>query len=415
MIKNIDDCENYFHSNNCAKLEESYRRNSTDESGSVNIKFENITESFLNKYIRYSERLINSSKQIENNNEESSMKRKVYSADDTVNTNETVLSKSSKKSFLYSPFNLVKSQKSENQESFSNQTEKSDDFKKSLLSEKFKLEKKEDKHLRYTLPRKKNVKKIFEEFIVLGIENTGLEYIDDLEELLMTPKIIYNFPNKLNENELKFNIKFLKNFCFNEGVKVTRNEISTDTEFDLVVLERNFFSKPKSYFCLVQQISPEDIQKYFIFGIRFEDFYVVPCSGLRNQSRSNSHIVDKSERNYKKSSSNSCSLSIINDTELLSLKKTNYVKIFTYEKTYLFISTEPVCELFEQILQSILNIKKLNFLNNFSDFSSIFVSKLREHFTTENSEKVNLYYSKGLFKFNILAWCANKRNTYILL
>ncbi len=56
---------------------------------------------------------------------------------------------------------------------------------------------------KFTLPKRKKLKKIFEEFITIGIEDDGLEYITDIDELCLTPKIIYNFPNKLNENELK--------------------------------------------------------------------------------------------------------------------------------------------------------------------------------------------------------------------
>lgn len=56
---------------------------------------------------------------------------------------------------------------------------------------------------RFSLPKRKKIKKIFEEFLVIGIENQGLEYIFDIDELHLTPKIIYNYPNKLGENELK--------------------------------------------------------------------------------------------------------------------------------------------------------------------------------------------------------------------
>jgi hypothetical protein len=54
-----------------------------------------------------------------------------------------------------------------------------------------------------TLPRRKKTRHIFEELLVIGIEGTGLEYIDDLDEMLLSPKIIYNYPNCLEENELK--------------------------------------------------------------------------------------------------------------------------------------------------------------------------------------------------------------------
>jgi hypothetical protein len=140
---------------------------------------------------------------------------------------------------------------------------------------------------------------------------------------------------------------------------VTRTEVSSDEEYDMVVLERNFFSKPSSYFCLVQQISPDDIQKYFLLGIKFEDFYVTPC--LKGSSNDSLNKIDKK----------------------------NYVNVFTYEKTYLFISNDPLCKLFESIFVSILNVKKLNFLHNMSDFSCIFRKDNYKQFTIENSEKVN--------------------------
>lgn len=55
----------------------------------------------------------------------------------------------------------------------------------------------------HSLPKRKKAKRIFEEFLTIGIENTGLEYIDDLQEMDLTPKITYNYPNKLSEKELK--------------------------------------------------------------------------------------------------------------------------------------------------------------------------------------------------------------------
>jgi hypothetical protein len=129
----------------------------------------------------------------------------------------------------------------------------------------------------------------------------------------------------------------------------------------MAVLEKNYFSKPKSYFCLVQQVSPEDIQKYFIFGIKFEDFYVTPLKVSKNN--------DMDDRPYNK----------------------NYVNIFSYEKTYLFISYEPLCKLFDQIIQTILNVKKLNYLHNMTDFSCIFIKNKYKQFIDENNEKVNFY------------------------
>jgi hypothetical protein len=56
---------------------------------------------------------------------------------------------------------------------------------------------------RFNLPRRTDSEKIFEEFLVIGIESQGLEYIFDRKDLLLNPKIIYSYPNKLGENELK--------------------------------------------------------------------------------------------------------------------------------------------------------------------------------------------------------------------
>jgi len=38
---------------------------------------------------------------------------------------------------------------------------------------------------------------------VIGIENKGLEYIFDMDEMMLTPKILYNYPKELNEYELE--------------------------------------------------------------------------------------------------------------------------------------------------------------------------------------------------------------------
>jgi hypothetical protein len=120
------------------------------------------------------------------------------------------------------------------------------------------------------------------------------------------------------------------------------------------VLEKNFFSKPSSTFCLVQQVTPEDIQKYFIIGIKFEDFYITPVK------------IWNDDMNQRK----------------------NYINVFTYEKTYLFICQQPLCKLFDSILQSMLNIKKLNFLQNMYHFSYCFIPENKTTFETENNEKI---------------------------
>ncbi len=70
------------------------------------------------------------------------------------------------------------------------------------------------------------------------------------------------------------NVKFIANFCFNEGVKVRRYEIDNNHDYEQIMFDSNFFSRPKRTFCLLQQVSPEDIQKYLVFGIIFEDFII---------------------------------------------------------------------------------------------------------------------------------------------
>lgn len=85
-----------------------------------------------------------------------------------------------------------------------------------------------------------------------------------------------NSKNKILQINIKFsNIKFLKNFCFKDGVKVKRITINSEEEFEQRILGINFFSEENlQTFCLVQQISLDDITKYFIFGVKFNDFYV---------------------------------------------------------------------------------------------------------------------------------------------
>ena len=45
--------------------------------------------------------------------------------------------------------------------------------------------------------------------------------------------------------------------------------------------------------------------------------------------------------------------------------------VFIYEKTYVFISVEPLCKLFEKIFTFIENYKKLNFYQQLEEYSSL--------------------------------------------
>lgn len=83
-------------------------------------------------------------------------------------------------------------------------------------------------------------------------------------------------------------------------------------------------------------------------------------------------------------------------------RKSNLVNIFIYEKTYLFISLDPACNLIEKIFNCLLGVKKLNFLFNMTDFASVFIQENYHHFISENNEKVNFIKILFIFKGNSL-------------
>lgn len=140
----------------------------------------------------------------------------------------------------------------------------------------------------------------------------------------------------------------MKTFCFKDAVKIEQYIINNEEDYNEKILERNIFSKYNSTFCLLQQISADNTNQYFIFGIKFDDIY----------------IALPEEENEKR------------------------IKIFIYEKTYLFISNETLCTLFKNIFQFILNYKKLNFYQNLSDFDSLMDSSIISNFTEKNNESV---------------------------
>ena len=140
----------------------------------------------------------------------------------------------------------------------------------------------------------------------------------------------------------------MKTFCFKDAVKIEQYIINNEEDYNEKILERNIFSKYNSTFCLLQQISADNTNQYFIFGIKFDDIYI-PLPEEENEKR---------------------------------------IKIFIYEKTYLFISNETLCTLFKNIFQFILNYKKLNFYQNLSDFDSLMDSSIISNFTEKNNESV---------------------------
>ena len=145
----------------------------------------------------------------------------------------------------------------------------------------------------------------------------------------------------------------MKNFCFKDAVKVEQYLINNEEDFNAKVLERNFFSNFNSTFCLLQQIAIDNDQKYFIFGIKFDDIYIpVP-----------------EEENIHED-----------------------IKVFIYEKTYLFISNEPLCKLFEKIFFFIIHYKKLIFCNNLLDYNSLTNYETISKFNNLNQESVSNIY-----------------------
>jgi hypothetical protein len=143
---------------------------------------------------------------------------------------------------------------------------------------------------------------------------------------------------------------YLKNFCFKDAVKVEQYIIKDEEDFDDLILERNLFSNFNSTFCLLQQITIDNDQKYFIFGIKFDDIYIpIP-----------------EEENLEEN-----------------------IKVFIYEKTYLFISNEPLCKLFEKIFYFIIHYKKLIFCNNLLDYNSLTNHETISKFNSLNEESVS--------------------------
>ena len=123
--------------------------------------------------------------------------------------------------------------------------------------------------------------------------------------------------------------------------------IKNDEEYNEKILEPNIFADKLSTFSLLTQISIDDNKKYFIFGIKFKDVYVPN-------------------------------------------KQINEAKnIFIYEKTYLFIATQPLCSFFEKIFNLVLKHKKLIFFQNLPDYSNLCDINAINKYNELNSENVS--------------------------
>lgn len=66
--------------------------------------------------------------------------------------------------------------------------------------------------------------------------------------------------------------------------------------------------------------------------------------------------------------------------------------MFVYEKTYLFISNDPLCKLYENIMRFILSYKKLNFYHQLEEYSSLNDKEKMQIFIMNNNEKVLHYH-----------------------
>ena len=141
----------------------------------------------------------------------------------------------------------------------------------------------------------------------------------------------------------------MKNFCFKDAVRVEQIIINNEEEYTEKILMKNIFSNYNSTFCLLQQINLESNEKYFIFGVKFDDIFIPD----------NIEIKD------------------------------NKIKFFIIEKTYLFISNEPMFKLFENIVNFILVHKKVIF-QNIIEFNSLLDKKIVSQFNELNKENVRI-------------------------
>ncbi len=114
---------------------------------------------------------------------------------------------------------------------------------------------------------------------------------------------------------------------------------------------KNIYSNYNSYFCLLQQITLDKDEKYFIFGIKFDDIFIPENQDLKEK-----------------------------------------IKLFLIEKTYLFISSELLCKLFEHLFIFILSYKKLIFFKNIIDYNSLKdIGKIKK-FNEANKENVSNFH-----------------------
>ena len=144
-------------------------------------------------------------------------------------------------------------------------------------------------------------------------------------------------------------MQYLKNFCFKDAVKVEQFIINNEEEYTEKILMKNIYSDFNSTFCLLQQITLDKNEKYFIFGIKFDDIF----------------IPENQKINQK-------------------------IKIFLIEKTFIFISSKPLCKLFENLFMFILSYKKLVFFQTIMNYTKLKTIENIKKFNELNAENVRL-------------------------
>ena len=144
-------------------------------------------------------------------------------------------------------------------------------------------------------------------------------------------------------------MQYLKNFCFKDAVRVEQFIIKSEEEYTDKILMKNIYYDFNSTFCLLQQITLDKNEKYFIFGIKFNDIFIPENQKINNK-----------------------------------------IKMFLIEKTYLFISSQLLCKLFENLFKFILYYKKLVFSQNIIDYNSLIKIENIRKFNELNKENVRI-------------------------
>ena len=197
-------------------------------------------------------------------------------------------------------------------------------------------------------------KRIFENFFVFGIEKKNLLNEINLSDFILTPKLLFSFPNESNLDQNIFN--YFYTCCFPNGVNIKHLIINSEEEYNNNIIEKNFFLFPLTTFAFIKTSNNKYSNKY-LFCIKFLDFYIF-----------------KENKNFN---------------------------VFIYEKIYLFISNEILFHYLEILGLWFMKIKKINYLNNISNYFSLFNEKNLNDFIYGNDEKNN----KDII--NLLEYCIN--------